>query len=246
MTTEIDLNADLGEGVGDDAAMLDVVTSANVACGGHAGDAASMREVCAAALARGVRLGAHVSYVDRAGFGRQVQQVDEVTLTQQLRQQCDELRAAALAVGAAVTYVKPHGALYHAAATDPATARAVVTVAVERGLAVVGLPGSLVLDRAASAGLAVVPESFADRAYTAAGGLAPRGEPGAVLHDVDEIAARVLRLVQQGRVRALDGSDVAVGSRSVCVHGDTPGAVTIARAVRTKLESAGVRLRAVT
>jgi len=222
--------------------MLDVVTSANVACGGHAGDAASMRAVCAAAAGRRVRIGAHVSYPDIAGFGRSDMDIAHDDLLATLRTQLAALTTAAAEVGASVTFVKPHGALYHRVANDPERAAAVVTLARESGLAVVGLPGSVILGLAADAGLAVVPEAFADRAYLPGGGLVPRAEPGAVLHDPQAISARMVALVRDGRIAAADGSAVDIVARSICVHSDTPGAVEIARAVRDGLVAAGVAI----
>ncbi|SEF00868.1 5-oxoprolinase subunit PxpA [Ruania alba] len=236
----LDINADLGEGVGDDAAMLAVVTSANIACGGHAGDADTMTATCAAALSQGVRIGAHPAYPDRENFGRVPVTIGEAALVEELRIQVRNLIEAAAAVGARVSYLKSHGALYHAATRDPGHARAVVTVAAEAGLAVVGPPGALVLDLARAAGLAAVPEGFADRGYTATGALLPRGEPGAVLHDAEEIAERVAHLVRTGAVIADDGTPVPLDVRTLCVHGDTPDAVTIATRVRAALDAAGL------
>ena len=234
----LDLNADLGEGIGDDAAMLSLVTSANVACGGHTGDAASMRAVAARAAALGVRIGAHPSYADRENFGRVQHEVDEHTLTDQLRTQVGDLIQAADAVGARVTYLKPHGALYHAAARDPAHARAVVRIAAEGGLAVVGAPDALLLRLAAEQGLPTYAEGFADRGYTGTGALLPRSAPGAVLTDPDQVAAQITQLARTGTVTAADGSAVPLAIRTLCVHGDTPGAVTLARRVRAALEDA--------
>ena len=242
----LDLNADLGEGIGDDAAMLTVVTSANIACGGHAGDAASMRAVAARAAALDVRIGAHPSYADRENFGRVQQEVDEDTLTDQLRTQVGDLIQAADAVGAKVTYLKPHGALYHAAARDAAHARAVVRVAAEVGCAVVGPPDGLLLRMAAEQGLPAHAEGFADRGYTPAGVLLPRTEPGAVLTDPDQVAARIDQLARTGSVTATDGTVVQLPVRTLCVHGDTPGAVALARRVCAALEGAGRVPRAFT
>ncbi|WP_420114518.1 LamB/YcsF family protein [Pseudactinotalea sp.] len=242
----IDLNADLGEGMGDDGAVLDVVSSANIACGGHAGDAASMRVACEQAVARGVRIGAHVSYPDRAGFGRVPMDLPAGVLLASLEAQLDQLTTAALAAGGRVTFVKPHGALYHRAATDPEVAEIVVTMARPAGLAVVGLPGSAILDRAVAAGLLAVPEAFADRGYLPNGALVPRGQPGAVLDDPDLVTQRMVSLVRDGEVAAADGSRVTVAAHSICVHSDTPGAVAIARSVRTGLERAGVQIAALT
>ncbi|ACQ79636.1 LamB/YcsF family protein [Beutenbergia cavernae DSM 12333] len=227
----VDLNADLGEGVGDDAAMLDVVTSASIACGGHAGDADTMRVACERALERGVTVGAHPSYEDREGFGRRPQDVDWLALAHALQRQVRDLEEAATAVGTHVAYLKPHGALYHAAASDPRHAGAVLVAAhesLDRVLPVLGLPGSVLERAAADAGVRFVPEAFADRASTPDGQLVPRSEPGAVLTDPDGVADHVLAL--------------APAARSICVHGDTPGAVAIARAARAALEGAGIEL----
>lgn len=240
----VDLNADLGEGIGDDVAMLDLVSSANVACGGHGGDEASMRAVCRAAVERGVRVGAHVSYPDIDGFGRAPMEVSGPELLDMLRSQLAALTTAARDVGAEVTSVKPHGALYHRVAVDPEQAGAVVRLAAGAGLAVVGLPGGVVLDLAERAGLPVVPEAFADRGYRADGSLVPRDRPGAVLHDAEVVAARMVGLVRSGRVDADDGTEVVVAARSICVHGDTPGAVALARRLREALVAAGVEIAA--
>lgn len=240
----IDLNADLGEGMGDDRAMLDVVSSANVACGGHAGDADSMRVVCREAVARGVRVGAHVSYPDVAGFGRVEMDLDGGALLAELRRQLDALVTAAGAAGTEVAYLKPHGALYHRVVRDAEHAEAVVALAREARLAVVGLPGGLVLDLARAAGLPSLGEAFADRGYRADGSLVPRTEPGAVLHDPTAVAQRMLGLVRDGTVIASDGSSVRVAAGTICVHSDTPGAVAIARALREDLVAAGVEIAA--
>lgn len=242
----LDLNADLGEGIGDDNAMLTVITSANIACGGHAGDAGTMRTVAARATELGVRIGAHPSFVDRENFGRLWQQVDETTLTDQLRTQVTDLIEASTAVGARVTYLKPHGALYHAAAREPGPARAVVRVAAEAGCAVVGPPGGLLLRLAQENGLSAYAEGFADRGYTAAGALVPRTDPRAMLTDPDQVAARVAQLARTGTVTATDGTTAHMPVRTLCVHGDTPGAVFLARRVRAALEDAGLTPRAFT
>jgi UPF0271 protein len=236
----LDLNADLGEGVTDDDALLAVVTSANVACGFHAGDAATMRRVAALAAARGVAVGAHVSYRDREGFGRRAMSVPTGELAADVISQLHALAAA----GARVRYVKPHGALYNTAAVDRGVAAAVCSGVSAFGvLPVLGLPGSHLLSAAEAAGLPAVPEGFPDRAYQADGTLLPRGEPGAVLDDASAIAARAVALAR-GEVAAADGSPVRVQVRSVCVHGDAPAAVGAARAVREALEAAGIRLEA--
>lgn len=242
----LDLNADLGEGVGDDEAMLALVTSANVACGGHAGDAATMRSVCARAAGLGVRIGAHPSYVDRPGFGRTKQDVDEEELTSQLQTQVSDLTEAANAVGTAVTYLKPHGALYHAAAREHGPARAVVAVAARARLAVLGPPGALFLQLAADRGLDTFTEGFADRGYRPDGTLVPRGHDGDVLTDIDAIAARVADLVRTGEITAADAGRIPLPVRTLCVHGDTPSALAIAGRVREELVAGGLTPKAFT
>jgi 5-oxoprolinase (ATP-hydrolysing) subunit A len=246
----IDLNADLGEGFGvwrlsDDDALLDVVTSANVACGFHAGDPATMRRVCARAAAAGVAVGAQVSYRDLAGFGRRFVDVAPAELTDDLLYQLAALDGIARVAGTRVGYVKPHGALYNAAVTHDGHAQAVIdaVLAYDRRLPVLGLPGSVLLREAEAAGMQPVPEGFPDRGYTPAGRLVPRSEPGALVHDPAVVAARAVRLAADGVVEAVDGTAVLMPVRSVCVHGDSPGAVEAARAVRTALESAGLALR---
>ena len=246
----LDLNADVGESfgawtLGDDAAVLDVVTSANVACGFHAGDPLTLRTTCTYAAERGVVVGAQVGYRDLAGFGRRFVDVPPDALTADVIYQLGALSAMAHVAGTRVSYVKPHGALYNAIVHHEAQAQAVVdaVAAVDPSLPILGLPGSAVLERATAAGLRAVTEAFADRAYTPDGRLVPRTEPGAVLHDADAVAARVVRLAREGRVMAVDGSEIDVRAESVCIHGDTPGAVAMARAVRRALEAAGVELR---
>jgi len=247
--TAVDLNADLGESfgrwtLGDDEAMLDVVTSANVACGFHAGDPRGLLRVCEQAAERGVVIGAQVGYRDLAGFGRRFIDLDPADLLADVVYQLGALQGICAAVGARVRYVKPHGALYNAVVHHEAQARAVVEAVrrVDPSLPLLGLPGSVLLAVAEAAGLPTVTEAFADRAYTSRGTLVARGEAGAVLHDPDSVAARAVRLVVTGRVEAADGSSVAVAARSLCVHGDSPGAVSMATAVRGALESAGVRV----
>ncbi|MFE7099887.1 LamB/YcsF family protein [Streptomyces erythrochromogenes] len=254
----IDLNADLGEGYGrwtltDDEALLSVVTSANVACGFHAGDPSIMRRVCELAAERGVRIGAQVSYRDLAGFGRRAMDVPPGELADEVAYQIGALEVFARAAGSRVSYVKPHGALYNRTVHDAAQAAAVVAgvrlaagAGTTGGLPVLGLPGSLLLAAAAEAGLAPVPEAFADRAYTPAGRLVPRGEPGAVLHDPDAVVARAVGMAAGGTVEAADGSAVPVAARSLCLHGDTPGAAGLALRVRKALGAAGVRVEAFT
>lgn len=231
--TRIDLNADLGEGfgawrLGDDEAMLDVVTSANLACGFHAGDPATLHRTCRAAAARGIRIGAQVGYRDLAGFGRRFIDVAADDLYADVVYQIGALDALARTVGSPVTYVKPHGALYntivHHEVQADAVARAVRDV--NAAFPVLTLPHSAFGDRARELGLRVVTEAFADRAYREDGTLVPRGEPGAVLHDPAAVAARIPALSKT--------------AESICVHGDSPDAVTIARAVRAALTANGI------
>ncbi|MFC7490704.1 MULTISPECIES: LamB/YcsF family protein [unclassified Knoellia] len=253
MSAVVDLNSDLGEGfgrwtLGDDEAMLDLVTSANVACGFHAGDPSILRRVCARAAERGVAVGAQVGYRDLAGFGRRHIDVDPAELVNEVIYQIGALDGIARVEGSRVIYVKPHGALYNDAASNQATARAVAEAIAlyDRSLPLVGLAGSELLVAAEAAGLEAVAEAFADRAYTAEGLLASRREDGAVLHDPVAIAARCVRLVTDGTIDAIDGSSVPVAARSICVHGDTEGAVAIAAAVRRALEGAGITIQAFT
>ena len=247
----IDLNADLGESfgvwqLGDDEAMLDVVTSANVACGFHAGDPALLLRTCGAAAARGVRIGAQVSYRDLAGFGRRFIDVAPEDLTADVIYQIGALQALARVAGSVVSYVKPHGALYNTIVNDHAQARAVAEAvhAVDPNLPVLGLSGSVFFAEAQRLGLRTVPEAFADRSYRPDGQLVSRRERNAVLHDVAEIADRVASMVNTGRVFAVDGSTIPITVESVCVHGDSPGAVQIANAVRDRLQADGVELNA--
>lgn len=246
----IDLNADLGEGfgvwrLGDDGAMLDIVTSANVACGFHAGDPASLMRVCRSAAERGVRIGAQVSYRDLAGFGRRFIDVAAEDLVADVVYQIGALQAVAHASGTSVSYVKPHGALYNTIVTHREQAAAVAEAVrlVDAGLPVLGMTGSALFDEAARVGIRTVAEAFADRAYRPDGQLVSRREPGAVLHDAAQIAARVETMVASGQVSATDGTLLTLGVESVCVHGDSPGAVEIATAVRDRLKAAGIEIR---
>ena len=243
----IDLNADLGEGfgvwtLGDDDALLDIVTSANVACGFHAGDPSTMRRVCERAAALGVAVGAQVSYRDLAGFGRRFIDVEPAELTDDVVYQLAALDGIARAGGGRLRYVKPHGALYNAVVDHESQARAVVhaVTVFDDSLPVLGLAGSALLRTAEAAGLRTVREGFADRGYTSAGTLVPRREPGALVHDPAVVAERAVRMAAHGEVVAVDGTRVRVDVESVCVHGDTPGAVELARAVRAALEAAGL------
>ncbi len=249
--TVVDLNSDVGESfgrwqLGDDAGVLQVVTSANVACGFHAGDATTLRRTCALAAEHGVTVGAQVGYRDLAGFGRRFIDMDPAELVDDVLYQIGALEALAGASGLSVRYVKPHGALYNAIVEHEAQAQAVVEAVstYDATLPLVGLPGSVLLARAQEAGLTTVREAFADRAYTPAGTLVSRRQPGAVLSDPGEVARRVVQMVTSGTVEAVDGSSVRLEVDSVCVHGDSPGAVAMAEQVRTALNEAGVELRA--
>ncbi len=243
----VDLNADLGEGfgvwtLGEDDAMLDLVTSANVACGFHAGDPAGLLRVCRAAAERGVRIGAQVGYRDLAGFGRRFIDMDPEELSAEVIYQIGALSALAAAAGSAVSYVKPHGALYNSIVTHEDQARAVAAAvhAVNPALPVLGLAGSVFFSAAEELGLRTVAEAFADRSYRPDGQLVPRSEPHAVLCDADQIADRVWTMIAEARVTADDGSQIPISVESVCVHGDSPGAVQIAAAVRRRLAEHGV------
>jgi 5-oxoprolinase (ATP-hydrolysing) subunit A len=251
IVSSIDLNADLGEGfgvwrLGDDDAMLGIVSSANVACGFHAGDPAGLLSVCRLAAERGVRIGAQVSYRDLAGFGRRFIDVTPEDLLADVVYQIGALHGLAQAAGSGVSYVKPHGALYNTIVTNGEQAAAVAEAVqtVDPGLPVLGLAGSSFFTEAGRRGLRTVAEAFADRAYQPDGQLVSRREPGAVLDDAAAIAERVLTMVTTGTVTAADGSTVTISVESVCVHGDSPGAVQIATAVRERLTAEGIDLKA--
>jgi 5-oxoprolinase (ATP-hydrolysing) subunit A len=251
MTGRIDLNSDLGESfgrwvLGDDEAMLGVVTSANVACGFHAGDATTLRRTCALAAAAGVTIGAQVSYRDLAGFGRRFVDMDPGELADDVVYQLGALEGLCRVAGTSVRYVKPHGALYNAVVHHEEQATAVVAAVrdYDARLPVLGLPGSALLRAAEAAGLRAVPEFFVDRGYTPEATLVPRSQPDALLHDPAAVTERVLRMVGEGTVTTVDGSDVRVEAESMCVHGDSPGAVAMARSVRDGLAAAGVDVRA--
>ena len=246
----IDINSDLGESfgawsMGDDDAMLDVVTSANVACGFHAGDPAGILRTLKAAAARNVAIGAHVAYPDKVGFGRRNMDLASDELTADVIYQIGALQGLAKAAGTSVRYVKPHGALYNTIAHDRRQALAVIAAirAIDPTLTLVALAGSELIEWARNEGLQCIAEAFADRAYTPQGTLVSRREPGAVLHDPQLVAQRMLRLVQDGTLEAIDGTLTRIQADSICVHGDSPAAVAMARELRRVLELANLSLQ---
>ncbi|TLM74964.1 LamB/YcsF family protein [Pseudarthrobacter sp. NamB4] len=246
----IDLNSDVGESfgnwtMGDDAAMFRSVSSANVACGFHAGDPSTIAQTCRDAVAAGISIGAHVGYRDLAGFGRRFMDCSPTELADDVLYQLGALEAIARAAGGAIRYVKPHGALYNTIVTHHAQAQAVVDAVKAFGgdLPLLLLPGSVALSTAEAAGLRGVAEAFADRAYNPDGTLVSRREPGAVLHDEEAVAANMVRLATEGTIIARDGSAIRTSAESICLHGDTAGAVSMAAAVRRELETAGVEIR---
>lgn len=245
----MDLNADLGESfgtwrLGDDDALLDVVTSANVACGFHAGDAGTMRHVCEVAAQRGVAVGAQVGYRDLAGFGRRRIEYAFAELRDEIVYQIGALEAFCRMAGTRVHYVKPHGALYNTAAVEESQAAAVVAAvsAYDATLPVLCAPGSVLAQLATGAGLRAVSEGFADRGYRPDGRLVPRTAADALVTDVDQVVERAVRMARERTLTAVDGTDLPMPVESICVHGDTPGAVELARRVRAALGGAGVGL----
>ena len=246
----IDLNSDLGESygawrMGDDAAMLAVVSSANIACGFHAGDPAGIFRTVKAAAENGVVIGAHVSYPDRVGFGRRDLDATSEELTADVIYQIGAIKGIAAAAGTTVRYVKPHGALYNRIAHDARQGQAVIdgVRAVDPTLVLMGLANAPILDLARKSGLSVVAEAFADRAYTPKGELVSRREAGSVLHDAERIADRMVQLAREGTLEAIDGSTIRIEAQSICVHGDSPGAVAIAQEIRRRFTAEGVAIR---
>lgn len=237
----IDLNADLGEGVADDHAMLDIVTSASIACGGHAGDATTMRAAIHAAIACDVRIGAHPGFVDRENFGRKRLALPVHAIVSQVVQQVAALDAMTRDEGGAVAYLKLHGALANMAAEDEELAFAIFAATAERWphMAIMVLAGSAQERAAEALDLSIIPEAYADRAYTEDGLLAARSLPGSVIDDPEIVVARCLRLAERGEIETLDGTVITTSARSICVHGDTPGAVDLARAIKNALVGAG-------
>ncbi|RAX48732.1 LamB/YcsF family protein [Arthrobacter sp. AQ5-05] len=246
----IDLNSDVGESfgswvMGDDAAIFTSVSSANVACGFHAGEPSVIAQTCRDAVAAGVTIGAHVGYRDLAGFGRRFLDCSPMELADDVLYQLGALEALARASGSSIKYVKPHGALYNTIVHHEAHAQAVIDAirAFGSDLPVLLLPGSVALAKAEAAGLRPVAEAFADRNYTPAGTLVSRREANAVLHDPAAVTANMIRLATEKTIVAIDGSVIPMDAESICVHGDTAGAVAMAAAVRAGLESAGVTIK---
>lgn len=247
--TAIDLNSDLGESfgpwnMGNDAALLGIVSSANIACGFHAGDPAGILRVLRTAKERNVVVGAHVGYRDLVGFGRRNMDPTSEELVADTIYQIGALRGLAAAAGTAVRYVKPHGALYNTIAHDARQASGVIDAIqfLDPSLAVVALSGSPFVEQARAAGLTVICEAFADRAYNADGSLVNRRQPGAVIHDSQLICSRMLKLATEHRITAIDGTDIEIEAQSICVHGDSPDAVAIAASVRETFLANGIRI----
>ena len=239
--TRVDLNCDLGEGTGHDAELMPLINSANIACGVHAGDEATMRELVALAARHGVGVGAHPGYADRANFGRRELRISSADLRELIVRQIEGLRG----IGA-VRHVKPHGALYNLAARDREVAGVIAGAvgAVDRSLVLFGLASSELVKAGRARGLAVAEEVFADRRYEADGSLTPRTKPHALIQDESEMIAHTLRMVQTGTVRAVDGSSVRIVADTICLHGDGPNAVRFARVLRKELLAHGIELRA--
>ncbi len=251
--SQIDLNCDVGESfgaytIGDDHGVLAHVTSANIACGAHAGDPGTMRTTVRLARDRGVAIGAHPGFSDLAGFGRREVGATTQEIEDLVAFQIGALVGIARTEGARVTHTKPHGALYNLAARDRAVADAIVraVAGVDAGLTLFGLSGSVLLDAGREVGLRVAAEVFADRAYTADGSLMSRRETGAVLDDPQIVVERAVRMATEGTVVAADGPAVDLVADTICVHGDTPGAATLAQKLRAALEAAGVTVKAIT
>ncbi|EPY4569038.1 LamB/YcsF family protein [Klebsiella variicola] len=245
----IDLNSDLGESfgawkMGDDGAMLALVSSANIACGFHGGDPTGIFRTLKAAKAHNVTVGAHVSYPDLIGFGRRYMDIASDDLTAGVIYQIGALKSLAVAVGTRVSYVKPHGALYNTIATDKRQAKAILAAlkAVDPALPLMVLANSPLESLAQQFGIHILREAFADRAYTSNGMLVSRSEPGAVLHDPAVVAARMVQLAQEGTLTAIDGTTLTLAADSICIHGDSPGAVEMARAVYQALTARGVSI----
>ncbi|HEX2860596.1 MAG TPA: 5-oxoprolinase subunit PxpA [Lacunisphaera sp.] len=241
----VDLNCDLGEGAGHDPELMPLISSANIACGGHAGDGTTMRATVQLALRHGVEIGAHPGFPDRENFGRTERPATPGEIRGWVLAQTRALMAVADGCGGRVGHVKPHGALYNLAARSPEIAGAVAdgVWAADPRLRLVGLAGSAMIEAGMQRGLGVVNEAFADRAYVADGSLAPRSQPGAILEE-REAVAQVLRLVRDGKVKALDGAEIGIRAESICLHGDGVSALALARAIRSALLDARISIRA--
>jgi len=240
----IDLNADLGEGCGNDSALMPLITSANIACGFHAGDAQTMRESVRLALAHGVAIGAHPSFPDRENFGRSAMQLPAETVYAQTLYQIGALASIVNAEGGVLKHVKPHGMLYNQAAREPKLADAIARAvkSLDPGLLLVGLAGSELIRAGERAGLATREEVFADRGYQPDGSLVPRGEPGALIDDDNEAVSRTLEMVLNGRVKSRDGAWATVNAQTVCLHGDGAHALAFARRLRDAFEQRQIRV----
>jgi 5-oxoprolinase (ATP-hydrolysing) subunit A len=246
--TSMDLNADVGEGCGDDAALMPLITSASIACGAHAGDAASMRDTVASAASKGVKIGAHVSYPDREGFGRRELGLPPAAITLRVLEQLRALDVVTRAAHTRISYLKAHGALYNRMADDADAANAVIAAikSFDVSLPILTLPGSIAMQRARFHGLKAFGEAFADRAYTSVARLVPRTRADAVITEATTVVRQAVALATTGNIRSADGMDICIHARSLCLHGDTPGAVSMAKAVRAALEEAGVEVCAFT
>lgn len=248
---QIDLNSDLGESfgpwtMGDDATMLSLVNSANIACGGHASDPETMFKTLSLAKQHGVMVGAHPGYNDREGFGRRVIPMAPDEIGRMVAAQIGALVSVAALVPVKVRYVKPHGALGNLAARDPDVARAIAAtiLKIDPTLAVLAISGTCLEHAARDAGLTVFSEIFADRGYLSTGQLVPRGTPGAMIHDAEEAAARLIAFLKNGKMPVIDGDPIPLAAHSICVHGDGPAAVAMAREIRQRLEADGVTVSA--
>jgi 5-oxoprolinase (ATP-hydrolysing) subunit A len=243
--TVIDMNADLGEGAGTDAALLEVITSANIACGVHAGDDATIRQTVTQAHRHGVQIGAHPSFPDREGFGRRPMALPLEQVESIVADQIAALAAAARQAGDGLGHVKAHGALYNLAVDDTELAEAIGRAArrVDPSLVVVALAGTPMVDVFRGLGLRVAQEAFIDRGYTAQGTLVPRDRPGALVTDAARAAHRAVQLAREGTVTAVDGTTVRVAADTLCIHSDSPGAAAMAQDVRDALERTGVAVR---
>ncbi len=245
----IDLNSDLGEGfgpwsMGDDAGMLSIASSANVACGGHASDPETMFQILSLAKANGVNVGAHPGYSDREGFGRRVIPMSPAEIGRMCAAQIGALKGIAAQVGVPITYVKPHGALGNLAARDAEVAAAIVKAAqiIDPELAILAISGTHTEQAARAANAPVYSEIFADRGYILSGQLVPRGQDGAMIHDAAEAVARLLFFLETGLMPVIEGPPIKLAAQSICVHGDSPGAVDMAREIRRQLTAHGIQI----